>query len=528
MRDKARRRPAALVLLLSLLMVVAALPAAAAAPQPVIAVDDPAGDRGSSGDGTDPGDTAGEDSGVGDDEAPPDEAPPDEEVAGCLLGPSAAAGTLASYPGPVIALPPLPSPCRTRISLSLVVESPDERRPQGAVAVVAGQTVPRAALEAGFSTTLPASSRTISLTDPGQDWEITEVSCTCGGGTATMQLASYPQPVIALPTFDSGARPGSSGCGPAGGSGASLAAGPSTALNAPAGGELTTYPGPIIALPGRDAPATPTEPQEPARTPGTVSWDVNGTVSINDPDRLGGSVSCRWTVELVYGDLTIRTKTEPPGNEGQFRYLVTPASSEHGETPQAMFGSPSGDRKQLWKGNWSVELQDVDKRFELKSSSCEESDTTTVSSASGTTASIGLDGGDRVTCTFELKLLAPRPGSWSAKNGRGVVSCGPPTITLPAVTERGTIRVRRKGDLLIARGLAPGSGTTWRLERDANDPRRYRGKVRLTVAGARGTFTTQLRLIDDERMEGAFSGNVRVRGTRCTFSRPLELTYVGR
>ena len=166
MRDKARRGPAALVLLLSLLMVVAALPAAAAAPQPVIAVDGPADSSGDSGDGTDPGDAAGEDGGVGDDQAPPD-----EEAAGCLLGPSAAAATLASYPGPVIAVPPLPSPCRTRISLSLVVESPDERRPQGADAVVAGQTVPRAALEAGFSTTLPASSRTISLTDPGQDWE---------------------------------------------------------------------------------------------------------------------------------------------------------------------------------------------------------------------------------------------------------------------------------------------------------------------------------------------------------------------
>ena len=523
MRDKARRGPAALLLLLSLLMVVAALPAAAAAPQPVIAVDDPADSSGNSSDGTDPGDAADEDGSVGEDEAPPD-----EEAAGCLLGPSAAAGTLAAYPGPVVAVPPLPSPCRTRISLSLVVESPDERRPQGADAVVAGQTVPRAALEAGFSTTLPASSRTISLTDPGQDWEITEVSCTCGGGTATMQLASYPQPVIALPTFDSGARPGSSGCGPVGGSGASLAVRPSAALNAPAIGELTTYPGPVIALPGEDGQAAPTEPQEPVRSPGTVSWDASGTVSIDDPDRLGGAVSCRWTVELVYGDLTIRTKTEPPGNEGQFRYRVVPASSEHGETPLAMVGSPAGDTKRLWKGGWSVELQDVDERFELTRSSCEESDATTVSSAAGTTASIGLDGGDDVTCTFELKLLAPRPGTWSARNGKGLVSCGAPNLRLPAVTERGTIKVRRKGDLLITRGLAPGSNTTWRLQRDADDPRQYQGKVRLTVAGARGTFTTQLRLIDDERMEGGSSGTVRVRGTRCTFSRPLDLTYVGR
>jgi len=523
MRDKARRAPAALMLLLSLLVASAALPAAAAAPQPVIAVPgEPGGGTEAAGDG------ASEDSGSGEDEAPADEAPADEGVADCLLGPSAATMTPASYPGPVIAVPPVPSSCLTRISLSLVVESPDERRPQGANAGLDGMAVPRAALEAGFSTTLSASSRTVTLSDPGQDWEITQVSCTCGGGSATMQLASYPQPVVALPRFDSGARPGSSGCGPAGASGASLAAGPSPAMTGPAVGELTTYPGPVIAVPGGDGQPPPAEPQEPARTPGTVSWDASGTVSISDPDRLGGAVSCRWTVELVYGELTIRTTTEPRGNEGQFRYQVIPASSEHGETPQAMFGSPSGDRKRLWKGAWSVELQDADKRFELKSSSCEESDTTTVSSAAGTTASIGLDGGDRVTCTFELKLLAPKPGTWRAKNGKGLVSCGTPLIRLPAVTERGTIKVRRKGDLLIARGLAPGSNTTWRLRRDTDDPRRYQGKVRLTVAGARGTFTTRLRLIDEERMEGGFSGNVRVRGARCTFSRPLDLTYVGR
>ncbi len=411
--------------------------------------------------------------------------------------------------------------------MSLEVKSPDERKPQGADADVDGAVAPRPVLEAGFETILPARSRTISLSNPGDDWEITAVSCTCGSATATAQLASYPQPVIAVPSFDPGARPGSSACGAGGGSGVSLAATPSLALGYHPIGELATYPAPVIPVPGGTVPTTPARPEEPSRTPATVSWDANGTVSIEDADALGGAVTCRWTVELVYGDLIVRTKTKPPGNEGQFRYVATPASSEHAASPRAMAGSPSGDMAKLWKGSWSLEMQDPDERFELTGSSCQEADATTSSTASGTTAVIGLDPGDKVTCTFEMKLLAPRPGKWNARNGKGLVSCGVPAFKLPAVTEAGSLKVKQRGDKLVTRGLAPGSDATWTLYRDPDDPRQYRGKVSLSFAGGRGTFTSELRLLDEKHMQGGYGGTIKVRGKSCAFSRPLKLTYAG-
>ncbi len=347
------------------------------------------------------------------------------------------------------------------------------------------------------------------------------MGCTCGGGTASMRLLSYPGPVIAVPTFDPGARPGSTGCGVAGTSGSTLATAPSLRLGHPGISEVTTYPGPVIPVRPRPVPWTPPAPPPP---PVTVSWDANGTVSIRDGDGLGAAVTCSWTVEFVYGDLTLKTKTEPRGDEGRFGYVVTPASSEHGASPRRMVGSRSGDKEKLWKGAWSVEMKKPDERWELKSSDCSETDGTTSSSAAGTTAQIGLDPGDEVTCTFEMKLLAPKPGKWRAENGRGLASCGG---RLPPVTEAGSLKVRRDGDVLIGRGLSPGSSTV-RLNRDQGDPRRYSGKLTINQSGARGTFDTTLRLIDEKHMEGAFSGKVKVRGQSCTFSRPLKLTYAGR
>ncbi len=507
-RDKALRHRAIVVLALMVLMAVAAMPATATAPAPVI----PVGAIPSGG------------------EPPPVEPapaePPPEDAVDCLIGSSGTVGTLAAYPAPVVPADLIEpeSPCRTEISLSLAVESPDGRRPEGADATSAGMSVPRPALEAGFDTTLPASSRTISLSDPGADWEVTDVGCTCGGSTASAQLASYPGPVIPVPSFDSGARPGSAACGAVGGSGASVASMASTMLGGPGVSDLATYPGPVIPVPG---PAEPPTPPEPPPAPVNVAWDANGTVFIHDIDRLGGAITCAWTVELVYGDLILKTKTEPRGSEARFSYVVTPASSEHGATPTTMYGSPSGARSKLWSGAWSAEMQILDPRWELKRSSCDETDGSTSSSATGTSAQIGLDPGDKVTCTFEMKILAPKPGQWRARNGKGLVSCGVQSIKLPAVTDFGSLKVRQDGDLLIARGLSPGAGQAWRLHRDQADPRLYTGRVTLNLGGARGTFDTSLRMSDEKHMTGAFSGKVKVRGETCAFSRPLKLDYAG-
>ncbi len=143
-RDTARRHRAIAVLVPVVLMLVAAMPATATTPGPVIPVGDAPG-------GSEPAPA----------EPGPEDAGP-EDVADCLLGWSGAASTLVAYPAPVIPVPSVEreSSCRTEISLSLEVRSPDERRPDGADADVDGTTAPRPALEAGFDTTLPARSRT--------------------------------------------------------------------------------------------------------------------------------------------------------------------------------------------------------------------------------------------------------------------------------------------------------------------------------------------------------------------------------
>ncbi len=140
-RDKARRGPAISVLIVVLLVILAAMPTTATAPRPVIPWDDsPSGDAGSN-------------SGGGD---------PSEGQVDCLVGSSGTVATLASYPGPVILVDPRPqkwqpvSPCKTQLSLSLEVKSPDEREPEGADAHVGGASVLRPVLEAGYETTLPA------------------------------------------------------------------------------------------------------------------------------------------------------------------------------------------------------------------------------------------------------------------------------------------------------------------------------------------------------------------------------------
>jgi hypothetical protein len=543
MRDQVRRIPAMGVLVLATIMLVGTLPAMGAAPQPVIPV--PPGE--------------------GPKQPPPGEPPPGEPEPepdpGCLLGPTggvAAAGPLASlshargilatYPGPVVPIEQA-SDCEAQVSMSLVVESPRDQKPEGADAALDELAVSRASLESGFEVTLPAGSRTITLSDPGEDWELTSVACTCSGGSAVAVaipgareapvgiLASYPQPVIPISLV----TPGSADCGGGSASGgpaaeaagervasksdqASAASAMSVSPTRPGTGQLLTYPGPVLPVPPADGSDTPTPP---TRRPGSVSWDQDGRVSIRDDDAAGGIFSCVWTVELVYGELALETKTRPSGREGQFTYRVTPDAAGIGKIPVSMRGVPPANTEKLWNGSWSVELADLEEAWEVERSDCRETDSATASSAAGTTASVGVDPADRVRCTFELKLLAPKPGSWRARNGAATASCGPVDFKLPVSTDRGRMRVQRDGDVLILRGSGSGSNTTWRLERDQQDLLRYRGTVSMTMAGVRGTFKTDVRLISEKQMKGTLSGKAQLRGTSCSFSRPVTLTYAG-
>ena len=47
------------------------------------------------------------------------------------------------------------------------------------------------------------------------------------------------------------------------------------------------------------------------------------------------------------------------------------------------------------------------------------------------------------------------------------------------------------------------------------------------MAGVRGTFKTDVRLISEKQMKGTLSGKAKLRGTSCSLSRPVTLTYAG-
>jgi hypothetical protein len=299
MRERSRLGTVVVAVAAAAMMAMGVLPAAAAAPQPLLPVEGPS-------------------------EVPVFD--PLEQARICQGGspPSPSGGltlTLgaststerASYPGPVIQVPdsgddpgegeveeppveePPPVDCSTSLSLGLVIESPDGRKPEQSNAYLDDRTIPQAVLEAGFSADLPSQDHRVTMPDPLGDWKLIGVRCGCLGPSAqaaTMaadlrsspigwgQLTSYPGPVIQV-----------------GGSCSSSAASPSAAAS---DGRITAtplrmtqavYPGPVFRVPPED----PEEPPPPR--PAVLSWNSVGTVTISDPDGVGGIFDCVWTVE---------------------------------------------------------------------------------------------------------------------------------------------------------------------------------------------------------------------------------------
>jgi hypothetical protein len=407
--------------------------------------------------------------------------------------------------------------------LSLVVKSPDDRDPEGADASLDEIYVPRPALLSGFSVSLPAQDRVISLTDPGEQWELVETSCSCAGGaglSATVgggplssfgqpgELVTYPRPLIPV------APGGSGGCsGPSAGVFAPLVSPISAHAQGP--GEVLAYPGPVIAVDSFGPSAS-------------VSWDASGTVNITDPAGVGGRFTCVWTVELRNGDLAIKTITKPEGLEDRFDYLATPTGPQALEaSPVTLPGTPAPGQASLKSGPWSVELRNLEPEWELTSSDCSESDATIPSVAQGAGALAGVDPLDQVDCTFELKLLSPRPGRWRSKNGATRMVCNGRSLPLGASSDVGRLRVRDDGDRLIGRPLGQGGIKMWDFRRDVDDLLHYTGTARLSVSGARGTFDGELELVNEKRLVGSMSGKLRIGPATCTFSRSLHLSYVG-
>jgi hypothetical protein len=161
----------------------------------------------------------------------------------------------------------------------------------------------------------------------------------------------------------------------------------------------------------------------------------------------------------------------------------------------------------------------------VKQSSCSETDISLVSLADGPSAVVGLDPDDAVSCTFELELLAPKPGRWKADNKAGKVVCSKGDYGFPFDLSRavdfGRLQVRDEGDTLIARG----GGSKFTFRRDRDDPLHYVGTKRYEQAGFTLDFDIRLDLKSETRMTGQLKARAKGKGTTCTIRRPLTLTH---
>lgn len=555
MSDRTRSLIGTLLAVLAVFLLAGTPVALATSPGPIIAidpVDEPEAGDDSSSESQEPDDAREKD------EPPPEEPQPDCQVGGPRPLPAGApeasgpAVILAGYPAPVYALPPAAQPpCRTDLSLALAVESRRNQKPEGADATVEDRLVPRRTLEAGFRTEMPARPLVIPLSDPGEEWELKSVSCSCNGdgsstaavgaagpaGPASAVLTAYPGPVLSL---GPGVAAGSVSCAGA------AAAGPATAIAVAPGVRADGHapreaamPRPVIGLPDpqgtKDGPTPPSESSEPpARRPATVSWSSDGTVSVGDPERAGAIVACAWTVEHVNGRVNVRTTTEPVGHEDDLAYRLTPADFSEGRLPMRLEGSDAGDERLARRGAWTLEAIDPGKGWQFESSSCSESDTETTTTTKGSSVAVGMDAGDRVECTYEWSLLTPRAGRWTVVNKKGKAVCTAAAggrkagITVPLAKEVGSGRIehQRNGDRLYTRS-ATTEGIPITLDRDPDDPTVYRGKERLTLAGFTTVFSFTYEVRSERKIEGRLTATSKQGKTRCTISRPFSLTFAG-
>ena len=353
-----------------------------------------------------------------------------------------------------------------------------------------------------------------------RNWELKSTSCSCSGWTTLTGSAggaivskprvgtTYPQPVIPVPPAPLGGPGGCSGSAPVGFASPPATLGVSTR---PGGTELASYPAPVVpvdSLPRLEAPR--------------VEWDSAGTVTITDPDAVGGTFTCVWTVELVYGQLDIETITTPSGQENRFRYDVVPTGGQPDASPFTVQGSAS---ERLRWGPWSAELAELPEGWEVKQSACSESDISLVSLASGQTAQVGLDPDDAVRCRFELQLLGPKPGRWQADNKRGTLVCSRGNRSFPfdlnRVVDFGRLRVPDGGDTFVATG----GGQSLKFRRNLDDPLRYRGTKQFKRQGVTLDFDIRLNLKSETRMTGTVRAKAKGRGLTCTLRRPITLTH---
>jgi hypothetical protein len=535
--NRALRWLALSVLLVGLPVMVGATPAIAYAPQPVVAV---------------------QRQDLGEQAEPVEEMPAVWEAPPhiCRSHQADTTGAVqASYPGPVVAVgtprsrpandePPPVVDCTTVIRVKLIVESPAGQRPIGIGADVAGASVPHVALEGGFEIDLPPNRHDVTLSQLPPDWELVATECGCTeavrtarlrpGSVATADvvpmLTSFPGPVVAIgPAPTTNSLTCGDASAPAGGSSSAVSRTARVATFGPSGGTSQTLaPQPVVALENRPRPWRAPDNDDPS--PASISWTGDGNIRISDSEAAGGVFRCDWTVRWAFGDVIIETVTDPPGEEGRFGYRATPGFLAPPASPTALAGaSPPGAQAEIRRGSWSVALTGLGNGWSVTQSSCTEAIDKTVSSASGATATIGMDAGDAVRCRFELgrRLVTLREGRWRADNRPTRFRCDT-GLDLPVDgnVQFGRLTLSRGGDRLVGRGLSSGSGAA-RLARDPDDPQHYTGSVRIRAGGGTFRYTATLDVINAEKARAQLRATIRVQGRRCTINRTIRLSYAG-
>ena len=518
------------VLLVGLPALIGVTPAIAGAPQPVVAVGSPAPTAAPT------------------PEPPAAWEPPPYVCRGDQL--DATAGVQASYPGPVVSLatpPPSSGPpvidCTSVIRVRLIVDSPAGQGPTGIGADVGGVSVPQATLVGGFEISRAPADHAITLSPPPPDWELVSTECICteavqsaslGGGSIASRgigpmLTSFPSPVVAIDALEGGRLI----CGGASASSELPASASALTMNVATFGSSvatnrTGAPQPVVPIGGGGG--IDLDSLGDNTSPASIRWTSDGGIRITDEEGAGGVFLCDWTVKWAFGDVIIETVTDPPGEEDRFGYATTPGFSVPPASSMALAGaSPPGAGAEIRKGSWSVELTGLGNGWSVTRSNCTETNDKTVSSASGASATIGMDAGDLVRCRFELGLVSVllREGRWKADNRPTRFRCGP-RVNVPVGRNVKFARLTLigGGEDMVARGLSAGSGAA-RMSRDPEDPLRYTGSVRVRAAG--GTFrqTATLVVLNAEKATVRLRGTVRVQGRRCTINRIVRLSYAG-
>ena len=265
------------------------------------------------------------------------------------------------------------------------------------------------------------------------------------------------------------------------------------------------------------------------------------------------------------GQIAVTVLTEPPGLAAAFRIVREAGAGEAEMTPVEL---PAGGT--WFSGPLSVGTHGVlvtvapasadgepADSLQILAVSCDDAHSATPSTAFAAVgrATFGVDEAEFITCTFttgertasgvgsaepsmdpaadpgasgELTgLLLPREGSWRATNRRTVVVCASGTVAVKRTRDRGTLRVRDEGRVLIGRGLTDRGSGPLRMELQDSGTATYQGTQTIRGGGASTRITFEWRVVSEVRIEGSFHADITAGGEDCTMDREFDLDHIG-